>query len=164
MDPIKFLWWVKTLNYFINKTPCNFIKKETLAQVFSCEFCEISKNTFFTEHLLVTASDVKPLGLTFLAVLNITHDFCQWWFLCALFRSSIIATNCHTNIYITRSFYITRKYLHNAQFLSNHDFCDHLQVSILILTNSSELINFYSLWSRQKTYCFLNISRGIEAN
>ena len=30
---------------------CNFIKKETLAQVFSCEFCEISKNTFFTEPL-----------------------------------------------------------------------------------------------------------------
>ena len=25
---------------------CSFIKKETLAQVFSCEFCEISKNTF----------------------------------------------------------------------------------------------------------------------
>ena len=30
---------------------CNFIKKETLAQVFSCEFCKISKNTFFIEHL-----------------------------------------------------------------------------------------------------------------
>ena len=26
---------------------CNFTKKDTLAQVFSCEFCEISKNTFF---------------------------------------------------------------------------------------------------------------------
>ena len=25
------------------------IKKETLVQVLSCEFCEISKNTFFTE-------------------------------------------------------------------------------------------------------------------
>ena len=25
---------------------CNFNKKDTLAQVFSCEFCEISKNTF----------------------------------------------------------------------------------------------------------------------
>ena len=25
----------------------NFIKRETIAQVFSCEFCEISKNTFF---------------------------------------------------------------------------------------------------------------------
>ena len=35
---------------------CNFIKKETLAQAFSCEFCEISKNTFLTEHLWTTAS------------------------------------------------------------------------------------------------------------
>ena len=26
---------------------CDFIKKETLAQVFSSEFCEISKNIFF---------------------------------------------------------------------------------------------------------------------
>ena len=26
---------------------CNFIKKETPAQVFSCEFCEIFKNTYF---------------------------------------------------------------------------------------------------------------------
>ena len=34
----------------------NFIKKETLAQVFSCGFCEICKNTFFTEHLRTTAS------------------------------------------------------------------------------------------------------------
>ena len=33
-----------------------FIKKETLAQVFPREFCEISKNTFFTEHLRTTAS------------------------------------------------------------------------------------------------------------
>ena len=30
---------------------CNLFKKETLALVFSCEFCEISKNNFFTEHL-----------------------------------------------------------------------------------------------------------------
>ena len=26
---------------------CNFIKRETLTQVFSCELCEISKNAFF---------------------------------------------------------------------------------------------------------------------
>ena len=31
--------------------------KETLAQVFSCEFCKISKNSFFTEHLRTTASE-----------------------------------------------------------------------------------------------------------
>ena len=36
---------------------CNFIKKETLVQVLSCEFCEISKNTFFREHIWTTASE-----------------------------------------------------------------------------------------------------------
>ena len=32
------------------------INKETLAQVFSFEFCESFKNTFFREHLRTTAS------------------------------------------------------------------------------------------------------------
>ena len=30
-------------------------KKESLAQALSCEFCEISKNTFPTEHTRITA-------------------------------------------------------------------------------------------------------------
>ena len=34
----------------------NFIKKETLAQMFSCELCKIFKSNFFTEHLRTTAS------------------------------------------------------------------------------------------------------------
>ena len=38
---------------------CNFIKKETLAHVFSCEFCEISKNSFSYRIPLVAASGVK---------------------------------------------------------------------------------------------------------
>ena len=40
---------------------CNFIKKETLAQVLSCEICEISKSTIFTEHLQMTASTMNSL-------------------------------------------------------------------------------------------------------
>ena len=40
----------------------SFLKK-TLAQVFSCKFCEIYKNTFFTEHLRTTASVYHILGL-----------------------------------------------------------------------------------------------------
>ena len=35
---------------------CNLIKKETLVQVFSCESCEISKDTFFHKAPLVAAS------------------------------------------------------------------------------------------------------------
>ena len=34
---------------------CNFIKKETLTQVFSCEFYEIYKNTFYYRTPLVAA-------------------------------------------------------------------------------------------------------------
>ena len=42
---------------FFNKIEVyNFIKTETLAQVFSCEFSEIFKNTFFQRTRLVTAS------------------------------------------------------------------------------------------------------------
>ena len=41
---------------------CNFIKKETLAQVFSCKFCEISKNTFLHITPLVAASEYIDSG------------------------------------------------------------------------------------------------------
>ena len=41
---------------------CNFIKKETLAQVFSCEFCEISKNIFLNRTSLVAASGDRTCG------------------------------------------------------------------------------------------------------
>ena len=38
-----------TVCFLIKLQACNFIRKEILAQVFSCEFCETSKNTFFIE-------------------------------------------------------------------------------------------------------------------
>ena len=45
------------VSLLIKLQACNFVKKETLAQVFTCEFCEIFKSTFFTEHLWTTASE-----------------------------------------------------------------------------------------------------------
>ena len=36
---------------------CNFIKKDNLAQALSCQFCEISKNTFSYRQPLVDASN-----------------------------------------------------------------------------------------------------------
>ena len=49
-----------TKAYFLIKLPeaCNFIKRNTLAKMLFCEFCELFKNTFFTENLRVTASDI----------------------------------------------------------------------------------------------------------
>ena len=47
---------------------CNFIIKETLAQVFSCEFCEISQNTFSYRTPPVAAS-VLILNFSFHGVI-----------------------------------------------------------------------------------------------
>ena len=44
--------------------PETFIQEDILAQVFSCEFCKISKNTFFYKTLLVVASDKSGLLLS----------------------------------------------------------------------------------------------------
>ena len=58
------------VSVFWNFEVCNFIQKETLAQVFSLEFCEISKNTFFTEHHWTTASEkIIKILLAFLAIM-----------------------------------------------------------------------------------------------
>ena len=38
--------------------PASLLRKKTLAQVFSCEFCEIDKNTFYYRTPLVAASGV----------------------------------------------------------------------------------------------------------
>ena len=45
---------------------CNFIKKETPTEVFSCEYCEIFKKRFFKEHL-----QWLELILTLLFTLNL---------------------------------------------------------------------------------------------
>ena len=39
------------VSFLIKPEACDFIKKETLTQVFFCEFCEIFKKTFFIERL-----------------------------------------------------------------------------------------------------------------
>ena len=60
-------YWKKKLVILINLTnpesapefqagSLQLIKKETLVRVFSCEVCEIFKNTFFAEDLRTTAS------------------------------------------------------------------------------------------------------------
>ena len=48
---------------------CNFIKKETLAQLFGCELCKISKNTFSTEHLRTTASEIFSVAFLIKTIL-----------------------------------------------------------------------------------------------
>ena len=46
-------------NKVVDLSPATLLKKETLAQVFSCEFCKISTNTFFYRTPPVAASDAR---------------------------------------------------------------------------------------------------------
>ena len=50
------------VSFLIKMQACNFIRKETLTQAFSGEFCEISENTFFAEHVWSTASTIHSVS------------------------------------------------------------------------------------------------------
>ena len=63
---------------------CSFIKKETLAQVFSCEFCEISKNTFSYRTPLVAASVSIMLYSTYVALFSCCFFSCSSYSRCVL--------------------------------------------------------------------------------
>ena len=65
---------------------CNFIEKEILARVFFCEHCEIFKNSFFTEHLR-----------------KITSDFSEYYGLYDLKTRRATSTSVHENLYITHA-------------------------------------------------------------
>ena len=55
---------------FFNKVavrPACLLKKETLAQVFSYDFCEISKNTFYCKTPLAAASTMLNI-LTYVVI------------------------------------------------------------------------------------------------
>ena len=71
------------------------IKKETLAQVFSFEFCKIFKNTFFTEHLRTTASwdDLSQSYVTSPLALRCDTSVCNnsWWSLLMLFHARMMS-------------------------------------------------------------------------
>ena len=61
---------LKNLAKLTGKYLCHslFFNKETLAQVFSCEFCEIIKNTFLMEPLWRTASEKRAMQTRFFFV------------------------------------------------------------------------------------------------
>ena len=74
-----------------------FIKKETLAQVFSCEFCEIFKNTYLKEHMRTAASIQGERNISFSG--NFAHVLNKWFYKpFADFRSILMWTNDVTNL------------------------------------------------------------------
>ena len=60
------IWGAVIQRYSLKELPkaCNFIKKETLAQLFTREFREIFKNLFFYRTCLVASSNIWRGKLT----------------------------------------------------------------------------------------------------
>ena len=66
---------------------CNFIKKETLAQVFSCEFCLISKNTFLQNtSVQLLKQENKPMstGVVLVPLFLTLNTFSKTFNICDL--------------------------------------------------------------------------------
>ena len=49
---------------------CSFIKNQTLAQAFFCEFSKIRKNTYFAEHHQTTACDYNSITIKIIKKLH----------------------------------------------------------------------------------------------
>ena len=90
---------------------CNFIKKETLAQVFSFEFCKISKNTFSYRTPPVAASGKAVNKSKYLVSFTLIYPFECWiWdhliFGCSSFGLSLIKQKCKHNYHYWNIWYI----------------------------------------------------------
>ena len=66
----------KSATETIEITEDNPSENETLASVFSCKFCEIFKNIFFTEHFQVTASAIR-MQVVVICNLHLSLQFCN---------------------------------------------------------------------------------------
>ena len=73
----------------------NFIKKETLAQVFSCEFCDITKNTF-SYRTSPMAALLVPVVINFAMSKSWNRKLC--WRLCVILNENLIKASLELKI------------------------------------------------------------------
>ena len=63
-------------NTYVRDLSATLLKKKTLGQAFSLKFCEIFKNTFFTEHLRVIASEFNQCWIQDKLLLSFLCFYC----------------------------------------------------------------------------------------
>ena len=73
------------------------LRPVTLSQVISCEFCEIAKNIFLTEHVLATAS----INITILVKIILLSSTCSVRFTCQVFSCEFCDVSKNTYSYGT---------------------------------------------------------------
>ena len=94
--------------HYRSSRPEVFCKKETLAEVFSCEFCEIFKNTLCYRTLLVAASVIIRVwvNVTLFAICDTLSDaHCNIFFV-----ASLVVIRCYS-LYYSLSLNVSLVYL-----------------------------------------------------
>ena len=122
----------------------SFIKKETLAQVFSCEFYKIFKNTFLAEHLRMNAPVItyccslcstSNLYIFFMRGLLSVRDAVQTKKKKKTSMTSYFMT-CWTFLLLFFSFYNVVSLFLYIHSLFQHR-CDYFQILNIVLTKST---------------------------
>ena len=135
-------------NLFFNKAEtCNFIKNETLVQVFSCEFCEISKNTYFIEHLWWLL--LQLITFEWIVVIKKGNS----WIICPLdflyFFHGKQKFNRFIILYVfSPRFFCGWSSIRAFNFTHFH--------SLILLTHSMP-ISFYAPWKPEVFWCFQGV-------
>ena len=101
---------------FLQEMVCNFVKKDTPAQLLSSEFCKMFKNTLFTEHFRTTASGYRnnnmPRGFKTKCEKNESND------ILITYLYILMASTCNTSIHQTTS--ACKNKAKRYQFIPNH--------------------------------------------
>ena len=93
----------------------NIIKKETLTQLFSCEFCKMFHNTFFTEHLPMAASNCSNPERNNSDLFDRKFPYYNLTNVCFL---TVPLKNIFAKIYHSRSFHVLKKKYSSRHLLS----------------------------------------------
>ena len=102
---------------------CNFIKKEILAQMFSCQFCKISKNSF---------SDKKKVLLIVVCIKIFNNDICV--IDNALFDIDLTSTKISQNLRIVCVFLSC-----HIRVQSESTFCSSLNIKELFARSKRDI-------------------------
>ena len=130
-------------SFFLEKLQAvawNVFKKETLGQVFSCECCEILKNTFFYRAPLVAAPDQHKHQKYHIIPQALYHTFIET--LGQLFCCEYCEISKNTLFYRAPLVAAPEQHKHHKYWLRTHSF-----LLLLFLT-----LNFFASWGINSIY------------
>ena len=121
---------------------CSFFKNETLAQVFSCEFCKIRKNIFFAEHHQKAASDYSSINISSKGRMGKWN--CKLWYKnhVSIWATSVEVHSRWSNRFQKQSFVVFKSFVNSTR--------EHLCLSLLACNSIKKRLQYRCFWEIYK--------------